>query len=141
LFYCFLVIFYTTFDPSILRLGVFPNHDRSEPTDGFRGLATRKRRSVFSLSASADRRCNVTTIFITTNQAAIAALFRVVNRYVGNLPPMKGVFPDYLAPVVRNTDHGSELTTMRWGMPPPHQFGEPPVTNIRSTSSPIGEGG
>jgi hypothetical protein len=24
---------------------------------------------------------------ITTNQAAIIALFRVVNRYVGNLPP------------------------------------------------------
>jgi hypothetical protein len=32
---------------------------------------------------------------ITTNQAAIAALFRVMNRDVGNLPPMPGVFPDY----------------------------------------------
>lgn len=31
---------------------------------------------------------------ITTNQAAIAALFRVVNRYVGNLAPMPGVFHD-----------------------------------------------
>jgi hypothetical protein len=31
---------------------------------------------------------------ITTSQAAIIALFRVVNRYVGNLPPMPGVFPD-----------------------------------------------
>ena len=30
---------------------------------------------------------------ITTNQAAIIALFRVVNRYVGNLAPMPGVFP------------------------------------------------
>jgi hypothetical protein len=36
--------------------------------------------------------CNLYSI--TTNQAAIAALFRVVNRYVGNLPPMPGVFPD-----------------------------------------------
>jgi hypothetical protein len=27
---------------------------------------------------------------ITTNQAAIAALFRVVNRYVGNPAPMPG---------------------------------------------------
>jgi hypothetical protein len=27
---------------------------------------------------------------ITTNQAAIIALFRVINRYVGNLPPMTG---------------------------------------------------
>jgi hypothetical protein len=37
--------------------------------------------------------CNLYSI--TTNQAAIAALFRVVNRYVGNLAPMTGVFPDY----------------------------------------------
>jgi hypothetical protein len=35
--------------------------------------------------------CNLYSI--TTNQAAIIALFRVVNRYVGNLPPMPGVFP------------------------------------------------
>ena len=47
---------------------------------------------------------------IKTNQAAIAALFRVVNRYVGNLAPMPGVFPDYPAPVVRNTDAGTEMT-------------------------------
>ena len=39
---------------------------------------------------------------ITTNQAAIINLFRVVNRYVGNLAPMTGVFPDYPALVVRN---------------------------------------
>jgi hypothetical protein len=37
--------------------------------------------------------CNLYSI--TTNQAAIAALFRVMNRYVGNLAPMPGVFPDY----------------------------------------------
>jgi putative SOS response-associated peptidase YedK len=78
--------------------------------------------------------CNLYSI--TTNQAAIIALFRVINRYVGNLPPMPGVFPDYPAPVVRNTDHGTELTTMRWGMPPPLRTGGPPVTNIRNTSSP-----
>jgi hypothetical protein len=34
-------------------------------------------------------------------QAAIVALFRVVNRYVGNLAPMPGVLPDYKAPIVR----------------------------------------
>jgi hypothetical protein len=38
--------------------------------------------------------------------------------------------------VVRNTDQGSELTTMRWGMPPPPRNGGPPVTNIRNTTSP-----
>jgi hypothetical protein len=46
--------------------------------------------------------CNLYSI--TTNQAASIALFRVVNRYIGNLAPMPGVFPDYPAPVVRNTD-------------------------------------
>jgi hypothetical protein len=62
---------------------------------------------------------------ITTNQAAIAALFRVVNRYVGNLAPMPGVFPDYPEPVVRNTNSGTELAMMRWGMPPPPRTGGP----------------
>jgi putative SOS response-associated peptidase YedK len=40
------------------------------------------------------------------------------------------------APVVRNTDTGRELATMRWGMPLPPRTGGPPVTNIRNTSSP-----
>jgi hypothetical protein len=79
--------------------------------------------------------CNLYSI--TTNQAAIIALFRVVNRYVGNLPPMPGVFPDYSAPVVvRNAGDERELIIMRWGMPPPPRTGGPPVTNIRNTSSP-----
>ena len=55
------------------------------------------------------------------------ALFRVMDRYVGNLPPMPGVFPHYLAPVVRNADGERETTLIRWGMPPP-RTGGPPVT-------------
>ncbi len=78
--------------------------------------------------------CNLYSI--TTNQAAIIALFRVLNRYVGNLPPMPGVFPDYPAPVVRNTGPEREMTMMRWGMPPPPRAGGFPVTNIRNTTSP-----
>ena len=78
--------------------------------------------------------CNLYSI--TTNQAAIAALFRVLNRYVGNLQPMPGVFPDYLAPVIRDAGAGREMALMRWGMPPPPRTGGPPVTNIRNTSSP-----
>jgi putative SOS response-associated peptidase YedK len=61
--------------------------------------------------------CNLYSI--TTNQAAIIALFRVINRYVGNLAPMPGVFPDYKAPIVRNGPGGRELATARWGMPSP----------------------
>jgi putative SOS response-associated peptidase YedK len=78
--------------------------------------------------------CNLYSI--TTNQSAIAALFRVMSRYVGNLPPMTGVFPDYPAPVVRSAGTERELVLMRWGMPPPPRTGGPPVTNIRNSSSP-----
>jgi putative SOS response-associated peptidase YedK len=78
--------------------------------------------------------CNLYSI--TTDQAAIIALFRVINHYVGNLPPMPGVFPDYPAPVVRNEGGAREMVTMRWGMPPPPRAGGYPVTNIRNTSSP-----
>jgi putative SOS response-associated peptidase YedK len=59
--------------------------------------------------------CNLYSI--TTNQAAIMALFRVVNRYIGNLPAMTSVFPDYRAPIVRTGTNCRELVTARWGMP------------------------
>jgi len=78
--------------------------------------------------------CNLYSI--TTNQAASIALFRVINSYVDNLPPMPGVFPDFPAPVVRNDGSFREMITMRLGMPPPPKFGGPPVTNIRNTASP-----
>jgi hypothetical protein len=57
--------------------------------------------------------CNLYSI--TTNQGAIRALFRKVNRYVGNLAPMPGVFPDYPAPVIRNIEGNdeAELVMMR----------------------------
>jgi putative SOS response-associated peptidase YedK len=73
---------------------------------------------------------------ITTNQAAIVGLFRVLHRYVGNLALIPGVFPDYPAPAVRDTDNGREMVMMRWGMPSPPRTPGPPVTNIRNTSSP-----
>ena len=46
------------------------------------------------------------------------------------------MFPDYPAPVVRNSGSERELAMMRWGMPPPPRTGGPPVTSIRNTSSP-----
>ena len=78
--------------------------------------------------------CNLYSI--TTNQEAIRRLFRVINRYVGNLAPMPGVFPDYPAPVIRNAGGAREVVLMRRGMPPPPRTGGPPVTNIRNNSSP-----
>jgi putative SOS response-associated peptidase YedK len=80
------------------------------------------------LAASGEKAIACNLYSSTTNQAAIAALFRVVNRYVGNLAPMPGVFPDYLAPVVRNAGAERELVLMRRGMPPPPRTGGPPMT-------------
>jgi hypothetical protein len=60
--------------------------------------------------------CNLYSI--TTNQAAIIALFRVVNRYIGNLPPMPGVFPDYLAPVVRTRTAVARWCGWAWACHP-----------------------
>jgi putative SOS response-associated peptidase YedK len=54
----------------------------------------------------------------------------------GNLPPLPGIFPDYLAPIVRNAPDGvRELTMARWGMPCSPTFGAAPVTNIRNAKS------
>ena len=33
------------------------------------------------------------------------------------MPPLPGIFPDYAAPIVRNTAEGRELAMVRWGMP------------------------
>jgi hypothetical protein len=55
--------------------------------------------------------CNLYSI--TTNQAAIIALFRVVNRYIGSLSPMPDVFPDYPAPVI-GPEPGQRADGPRW---------------------------
>ena len=45
------------------------------------------------------------------------------------------VFPDQIAPIVRNSSDGvRELMLPRWGMPGPPQFGGAPITNIRTKS-------
>src|SRR5882757_8210470 len=93
---------------------------RAEPPGGAATNQDFRQRSAVDLVAGRALihvMCNLYSI--TTNQAAIIALFHVMNRYVGNLPPMRGVFPEYAAPVVRNAGAERELTMMRWGMPPP----------------------
>lgn len=60
--------------------------------------------------------CNLYSL--TKGQAAIIALVRAMRDTTGNLPTFPGVFPDYLAPVVRNAPDGvRELSMARWGMP------------------------
>lgn len=60
---------------------------------------------------------------------------------VGNLSPLPGIFPDYMAPIVRNTPTGRELAMARWGLPSPAfalegKKTDPGVTNIRNFKSP-----
>jgi putative SOS response-associated peptidase YedK len=62
---------------------------------------------------------------------------RAMRDTTGNMPPLPGIFPDYMAPIVRNAPDGvRELAMARWGMPGPPQFGGAPITNIRNTKSP-----
>lgn len=79
----------------------------------------------------------------TSNLRAIIDLTRAmaVGYSVGNLAPLPGIFPDYPAPIVRNTPDGRELAMVRWGMPSPHfvlkgKKTDPGVTNTRNTKSP-----
>jgi len=53
--------------------------------------------------------CNLNDV--TTNQETIRALFREPIRR--NLAPMPGVFPNYPAPVVRNSGSTRELAMMK----------------------------
>ena len=51
------------------------------------------------MGGGVDQVCNLYSV--TKGQAAIVALTRAMRDTTGNLPPMPGVFPDYLAPIVR----------------------------------------
>jgi putative SOS response-associated peptidase YedK len=77
---------------------------------------------------------------MTKSQAAIRGWVRAMRDTSGNLPPLPGVFPDMMAPVVRTDDDGQrELIMARWGMPSPPKFVtgiDRGVTNIRNASSP-----
>jgi putative SOS response-associated peptidase YedK len=59
--------------------------------------------------------CNLYSM--TSNQQGILQLTRAMVDRTGNLPPYPSIYPDYLAPIVRNGPDGLELTTARWGMP------------------------
>jgi hypothetical protein len=55
----------------------------------------------------------------TTNVEAIRRLFLLEdsNDTSGNLPAMPCIYPDYPAPIGRNSTVGRELAMARWGMP------------------------
>jgi putative SOS response-associated peptidase YedK len=83
--------------------------------------------------------CNLYSF--TKGPGAIHEFLDAVANYAGNLEPQPGIFPDYSAPIVRNTSAGRELAMARWGMPSPAfalvgKKADPGITNVRNTSSP-----
>jgi putative SOS response-associated peptidase YedK len=82
--------------------------------------------------------CNLYSV--TKSQEAIRRWFDVRHDRAGNMPPLPGIYPDTLAPVVRSGDDGRELQMMRWGFPPPPNLGNRPVTNVRNVKSPYWRG-
>jgi putative SOS response-associated peptidase YedK len=77
----------------------------------------------------------------TKGQQAIRQFTRAMRDATGNLPLLPAIFPDTMAPVVRNAPDGvRELALLRWGMPTPPAFVkgpiDPGVTNIRNVGSP-----
>jgi putative SOS response-associated peptidase YedK len=83
--------------------------------------------------------CNLYSL--TRSQDEIRRVFGVARDHAGNLPTLPDIFPDQLAPVVRTARDGErELAMMRWGFPPPPNFGRQPVTNVRNVKSPYWRG-
>ena len=62
--------------------------------------------------------CNLYNV--TTNQEAIRSVTKALDR-LGNLEPSLDIYPDLMAPIVRNIDGVRELTKVRWGMPSSQQ--------------------
>jgi putative SOS response-associated peptidase YedK len=59
---------------------------------------------------------------ITTNVEAIRQMVQTIFRFdvaanIGNLAPQIGVYPDMLAPIIRNQPGFRELIKLRWGLP------------------------
>ncbi|MFP5076426.1 SOS response-associated peptidase [Rhizobium sp. YIM 134829] len=64
--------------------------------------------------------CNLYNV--TTSQAAIRDFTRAARDILGNMEPSIDVYPDRLAPIVRNAADGvRELAAVRWGLPSSRQ--------------------
>lgn len=76
---------------------------------------------------------------VRTNQEAMRDIAGMMSERL-NLQPDIEVYPDRMAPVVRNKDGRRELVELTWGMPTPSNIlGDKPdtgVTNIRNVTSP-----
>jgi putative SOS response-associated peptidase YedK len=82
--------------------------------------------------------CNLYSF--TKGPGAIHEFLDAVTNVAGNLQPQPGIFPDYSAPIVRNTPSGRELAIARWGLPSPAfalagKKSDPGITNVRNSKS------
>ncbi len=59
--------------------------------------------------------CNLYSL--SKHQAGVLQMVRAMTPAAGNFPPLPGIFPDYLAPIVRDANGVRTLTMARWGMP------------------------
>ncbi|MBX5170368.1 SOS response-associated peptidase [Rhizobium sp. NZLR1b] len=59
--------------------------------------------------------CNLYRVL--SNQEAIRAITRAMIDSAGNMEPLQEIWPDRMAPIVRNTPAGRELANVRWGLP------------------------
>ena len=83
--------------------------------------------------------CNLYSM--TKGQTAILAVVRATLDRTGNLQPQAEIYPDYVAPIVRQVGDERGLVMARWGLPSPSfalqgKKTDPGVTNVRNPASP-----
>ncbi len=76
-----------------------------------------------------------------SKQASVRALAKTIRDITGNMPPLPGIFPDFLAPIARNNQGVRELAMARWGIPSPvfalnGRNLDPGITNVGNVKSP-----
>ena len=60
--------------------------------------------------------CNLYSV--TTNREAMRLIARAMVDGLGNFPELPGIYPDYLAPIIRLNAAGErEAVLGRWGLP------------------------
>jgi putative SOS response-associated peptidase YedK len=75
---------------------------------------------------------------ITKGQRAIVEFTRAMRDTTGNLPPLPGVYPDYLALIVRNAPDGvRELAMARWGNAVLSEASSKPSLALKQGSAPV----
>jgi putative SOS response-associated peptidase YedK len=77
---------------------------------------------------------------LNKGQDHLRRFFKVDRDETGNMPPLPGIFPDTMAPVVRQDGNERAMEMMRWGMPTASKYLtgaiDRGVTNVRDLSSP-----